>query len=106
VAVFRWRGLFRGRREIEDAEFFILFALTDQATGANIAGNTNPVDQTYVGEMLVFSTRAGTNGEPIPRILWRTRKTQVFSSGITFNRHPAINAAREFVKELKKKQPA
>ncbi|HKZ79224.1 MAG TPA: hypothetical protein VJ124_13055 [Pyrinomonadaceae bacterium] len=89
-----------GRKE--DAELFVLFALTDQGTGANIASNTNPVDQTYLGEMLVFSTRAGTNGETIPRILWRTKKTQVFSSGITFNRHPAVNAAREFVKELEK----
>ncbi len=89
-----------GRKE--DADFYIIFALTDQATGANIAGNANPVDQTYLGEMLVCSARAGTNGEIIPRILWRTKKTQVFSSGITFNRHPAVNAAREFVKELKK----
>ena len=89
-----------GRKE--DAEFFILFALTDQATGANITGNTNPVDQTYLGEMLVFSARAATNGETIARILWRTKKTQVFSSSITFNRPPAVNAAREFVKDLKK----
>jgi len=89
-----------GRKE--DAEFFVLFALTDQATGNNVVSNTNPVDQTYLGEMLVFSVRAGTNGQPIPRILFRTKKTQVFSSSITFNRPPAVNAAREFVKELKK----
>lgn len=90
-----------GRKE--DAEFFVIFALTDQATGANIAGNTNPVNQTYLGEMVVASARVGTNGETIPRILWRTKKTQFFGpTGLTFNRPPSVNAARELVKELKR----
>lgn len=90
-----------GRKE--DADFFVLFALTDQATGNNVASNSNPVNQTYLGEMLVFSTRMGGNGAVIPRILWRTKKTQFFGAmGVSFNRPPAINAARDLAKELKK----
>lgn len=90
-----------GRKE--DAEFYVVFALTDQATGADVVGNTNPSNQTYLGEMLVVSPRVGINGEPVPRILWRTKKTQNFdATGLTFNRPPSVNATREFVKELKK----
>ncbi|MCM3902252.1 MAG: hypothetical protein ND866_11145 [Pyrinomonadaceae bacterium] len=90
-----------GRKE--DAEFFVIFGLTDQATGADVVGNTTPSNQTYLGEMLVVSPRIGINGEPVPRILWRTKKTQNFdATGLTFNRPPAVNATREFVKELKK----
>lgn len=89
-----------GRKE--DAEFFVIFALTDQATGANVVGNTNPSNATYLGEMLVCSTGTGPNGAPVPRILWRTKKTQVFTNGLTFNRPPPVNATRDFVKELRK----
>lgn len=90
-----------GRKE--DADFLVLFALTDQATGNNVVSNSNPVNQTYLGEMLVFSVRMGANGNAIPRILWRTKKTQFFGGmGVSFNRPPAVNAARDLAKELKK----
>lgn len=86
----------------EDAEFFVIFALTDQATGNNVVSNSNPVNQTNLGEMLVFSVRPGANGVAVPRILWRTKKNQVFTNGLSFNRPPAVNAARDLVKELRK----
>lgn len=87
----------------EDADFFVIYDLTDQATGANVAPNTAGTNQTYLGQMLVFLALPAANGTAIPRILWRTKKTQFFDqTGFTLNRPPAVNATRELVKDLKK----
>lgn len=87
----------------QDAEFFVLLSLTNEATGAIITGSSNPNNQTHIGEMMVFTATPGNNNVPNIRILFKTTKKQFFSAnGGTFNRHPATNAAREFAKELQK----
>lgn len=86
----------------QDADFYLLFAMVDQATGAKIVGNASSPNQTQVGEMLVFRSLPSTTGLPNIRIVFRTKKTRVFNNyGGSFNRHPATNATREFTKELK-----
>ena len=87
---------------IEEAQFIVALQLRDQATGAVIT-NTNLSNTTIVGEIMVFTTVPVSRGAPQIRILFRTKKTQTFAqSGLTFNRHPATNAVRDFVKELQK----
>lgn len=88
---------------LEDAQFIVALQLRDQATGAVITSNSNLNNTTVVGEMMVFTTVSVNNGVPQIRIFFRTKKTQSFGqSGLTFNRPPATNAARDFVKELQK----
>ncbi len=86
----------------EDADFYIIFGMVDN-TGAQVSNTNGAVNQTFTGEMMVFTSTPGANCVPNIRILFRTAKTQYYSAaGVTFNRHPATNASREFVKELKK----
>lgn len=86
----------------DDADFYIIFGMVDNS-GAQVSNTNGAVNQTFTGEMMVFTSTPGANCVPNIRILFRTTKTQYFSAaGITFNRHPATNASREFVKELKK----
>jgi hypothetical protein len=88
---------------LEEAQFIIALQLRDQATGAVVTSNSNLSNATVVGEMMVFTTVPVSTGVPQIRILFRTKKTQSFAqSGLTFNRPPATNAVRDFVKELQK----
>jgi hypothetical protein len=86
----------------EDAEFYMIFAMADNA-GNTVTNTYGTINNTITGEFLVFTSTPGANCLPNIKILFRTSKTQTFSqAGITFNRHPATNSSREFVKALKK----
>jgi hypothetical protein len=50
--------------------------------------------------MAIRSASAAGRERDAVRIVWSTRKIRDFSNGITFNRHPATNGTREFLKAL------
>lgn len=80
----------------ELAEFGVLFDVSEQRAGWNTFG--------FIGQFVVFvKPLEDPNPEkPRVRVLWTTQKVKAYSSGLSFNRHPATNASREFVKQMKK----
>lgn len=89
-----------GRFEVVDspekADFGIVFDVSEQRVGWNMFGLT--------GQFVAFvkPLEDPDPAKPRVRVLWTTQKIKAYSSGLSFNRHPATNAAREFVKQMKK----
>lgn len=80
----------------EQAEFGIVFDGSEQRVGWNTFG--------FTGQFVVF-VKPLENPDPEKprvRVIWTTQKIKAYSGGLSFNRHPATNATREFVKQMKK----
>lgn len=80
----------------EQAEFGVVFDVSEQRVGWNMFG--------FTGQFVAF-TKPLENPDPTKprvRVLWTTQKIKAYSGGISFNRHPATNATREFIKQMKK----
>jgi len=80
----------------EQAEFGIIFDGSEQRVGWNTFG--------FTGQFVVF-VKPLENPDPEKprvRVVWTTQKIKAYSGGLSFNRHPATNATREFVKQMKK----
>jgi hypothetical protein len=84
----------------EDAEFFLAFQISDQLTGASVLGTTATTNRTYYGELIALRSVI-SDGQRRIRILWHTQKRQAFTGGLSFSRHPAVNATRSFLSALK-----
>ena len=81
--------------------FVLGFEVKDQITGASVLLGSVSTNRTYYGEMVVV--RPVRNGDNVrARILWHTTKRQAWSGGLTLSRHPAVNAVRSFLSDLKK----
>lgn len=80
----------------EQAEFGVVFDGSEQRVGWNTFG--------FTGQFVVFVKPLENPDPEKPRIrvLWTTQKIKAYSGGLSFNRHPATNAAREFVKQMKR----
>ncbi|HMZ79160.1 MAG TPA: hypothetical protein PLL06_05630 [Acidobacteriota bacterium] len=80
----------------EEGEFGVFYETGQGRAGWNTFG--------FAGQFVVYSKplQNPDPAKPRMRVLWSTQKMRVYSSGITFNRHPATNATREFVKQYKK----
>jgi len=80
----------------EKAEFGVVFDVSEQRVGWNMFG--------FTGQFVVF-VKPLENPDPEKprvRVVWTTQKIKAYSGGLSFNRHPATNATREFVKKMKK----
>jgi hypothetical protein len=110
----------------ESAHFVLLYGLDSEITGASGYGGGSYyeagkvyrrgwsmssssrfwsfsfINRKYIGDMVVLTAgKEDGMGNIRPRIIWTTRKVREYSSGLTFNRHPATNGTREFIKEWK-----
>ena len=89
----------------EDCEFGITMRWDTETTGASVYFSTVSRNTMTVAEYLVLLRGPiDEQGLRHQRIVWSTTKRQAWSSGITFNRAPAVNATREFLKVLKKER--
>jgi hypothetical protein len=87
---------------MEDADFMLVFAMAAQNTGASIIGSSVSRNTVVVGELGVVTRGRIENNKRHQRILWTAKKVQNWSGGLTLSRHPAVNAVRDFIKDLKK----
>lgn len=87
----------------EDADFYLVFGMTD-SSGMPVTDNSNRLNQTFTGQLMVFTSAASGSGQPSIRILFRSTKSQSFSqAGISmFQSGPAKNTIKEFIKALEK----
>ena len=87
----------------EEADFAMMFLSERVDMGSNsfLKTNTNVV---FLGELRAYTYLPPKPGEENGRVryVWQTRKSQDWSGGLTFNRHPAKNAVNEFVNSFKK----
>lgn len=84
-----------------DADFVLGFEVTDQVTGASVMFGTVNTNRTYFG--LLIAARPVSDGDMKQvRILWHKSKRQAWTGGITLSRHPAVNAIKSFLGDLKK----
>ncbi len=87
----------------EDADFYLVFGMTD-SSGALVTDNSNRLNQTFTGQLMVFTSTASGSGQPGIRILFRSTKSQSFTqAGISlFQSSPAKNTTKDFIKALEK----
>jgi CO dehydrogenase/acetyl-CoA synthase alpha subunit len=86
----------------KDCDFGIWFASESRNVGSNVLlGTVNNI--VVVGRMIVYTWLPVNEGETVGRIriLWQKDKTQDFSGGLTFDKHPA-NSINDFLKAHKK----
>jgi hypothetical protein len=90
----------------ESADFVLFLVMSERrlnTTGTWFLGSyVVSSDRRYTGAMMAVSRGAVINDRPRPRIHWSTRKIKDVDGmfGISFNRHPATNGTRQFLKEL------
>lgn len=86
-----------------DADFGVNYAMERVNAGSNMILGT-PNNVIVVGELMVYTYLPVPEGESNGRIriLWSKRKQQDWSGGLTFNRHPAQNAIKDFFDDFKK----
>ncbi|MEQ1923365.1 MAG: hypothetical protein ABL952_12735 [Pyrinomonadaceae bacterium] len=87
----------------EEADFGVNFELRNVDAGSNVfLGTAHNV--VVVGRLQVYTYLPIQNEDSSGRIriLYTSQKTQDWSGGMTFNRHPAQNAVNDFVKDFKK----
>jgi hypothetical protein len=87
----------------EDADFYIVFGMTD-SSGVLVTDNSNRLNQTFTGQLMVFTSAASGGGRPSIRILFRSTKSQSFTqAGISlFQTSPAKATTKDFIKALEK----
>ena len=97
----------------ENADFVLILQMSERRMGTKGGWFLDTYivasDKRYIGEMVALRRGQGNfNGRPRLRIVWSTRKIRDVDGafGITFNRHPAVNGTRQFLKEFAKVKSA
>lgn len=88
---------------LEDAEFALTYGLERERRSWTFFGGGIQSNQRQSADMMALRAASleGRDRDAV-RIVWSTRKLRDYSNGISFNRHPARNGAREFLKALGK----